>query len=451
MNKGSITQFVKGNTAHRFPKVVALAISSCMLVGMIAIDASASPNRPSIAIAPTHLSGIVARSSFAQLFGFGHRHLTPITPASPVKAPITATPSGSSSGGGGTSTTTAPPITSSAPSPSQTTTTTTAPVTTTTSSTTSSSGGLITAGPSRSECLEPNFVDSGLASLQAAVSSFQSETHSTVSCVLAYLNTSPNWASWEDPWITGPSGSAYTSWVGEAPQSRQLVLQVDLIPVSLENTSNPLSWEQSCAAGNFNSYATELGNNLVSAGLQNSVLRLGAEMNGPWEVDFVGTTTQEQNLWASCFDNEVSALRQAAGQHFLFDWNPNACTEAIPYANYYPGNSYVDILGLDFYDIGCNAPTTPLAFAQLSGEASGLTGFEAFAAAQNKPMSFPEWGLESAPAGDDPAYVNGLGSTVNNGDFAFQSYFDYVDGNTMLLDSSTPLSLAAYQKWFGNN
>ena len=77
-----------------------------------------------------------------------------------------------------------------------------------------------------------------------------------------------------------------------------------------------LRWigRRSCAAGDYDSYATELGTNLVAAGLQNSVIRLGPEMNGTWETDFMGTTTQEQNLWATCFANEVTAMRQAAGR-----------------------------------------------------------------------------------------------------------------------------------------
>jgi beta-mannanase len=227
------------------------------------------------------------------------------------------------------------------------------------------------------------------------------------------------------------------------------VLQVDLIPDSLKDVSDPLGWEQSCAAGDFNSNATELGTNLVAAGLQNSVIRLGAEMNGAWESDFVGNTTQEQNLWATCFANEVTGLRQAAGEHFLIDWNPNASTQNIPYANFYPGNAYVNILGLDQYDFSGLTNGT-FTFAQMASEPAGLNNFEAFAAAQGKPMSFPEWGLFSSP-GDDPGYIDGMGSTVANGDFAFEAYYDVGNDNTLSLGSSTPLSLAAFQKWFGNS
>jgi len=224
-----------------------------------------------------------------------------------------------------------------------------------------------------------------------------------------------------------------------------------LIPDNLENVNNPLGWEQSCAAGDFDTYAAELGANLVAAGLQNSVLRLGAEMNGAWEADFMGNTAQEQSLWATCFAKEVTGLRQAIGEHFLIDWNPNACTQNVPYTNFYPGNAFVDIVGLDFYDIGCDAPATPFTFTQLAGEPFGLVSFEEFAAAQDKPMSFPEWGLASSPKGDDPAYVDGIGAAFAHGDFAFEAYFNVGVQGTMVLGSTTPLSLVAFQKWFGNS
>jgi outer membrane protein OmpA-like peptidoglycan-associated protein len=306
----------------------------------------------------------------------------------------------------------------------------------------------ISAGPSRGECLTPDFDDTGLAALQAAVTSFDTLTSSTVTCISAYLDSATAWADWESPWITD-SAYGYTSWVAEEPQTRQLVLAVNLIPNSLEDASDPLSWEQSCANGDFNAYAAELGTNLVAAGLQNSVLRLGAEMNGTFEADFMGTTSQEQSLWATCFANEVTALRQAAGENFLIDWDPNASKSAYPYSNFYPGNSYVNIVGLDLYDVDYNTPSTAVTFSQLANEPSGLAEFEAFAAARGKPMSFPEWGLVTTPSGDDPGYIDGMASTIANGDFAFETYYDVGDGSSLALGSATPLSLAAYQEWFG--
>ncbi len=284
-------------------------------------------------------------------------------------------------------------------------------------------GGLIFDGPSRVECLAPDVNGSGLSALQSAVTKFDAVTGTSVTCLSAYLNGAQSWSAWEQPWIT-QTQYGYTSWVADAPQSRELVVQVDLIPNSLKDTKDPLTWERSCAAGNFDSHATQLGTSLVAAGLQHSVIRLGAEMNGDWEADFVGTTTVEQQLWVNCFKNEVRSLRQVTGGHFLIDWDPNPCSFNIPYANLYPGNSFVNILGIDLFDVSCAAPKTPISFAQLESQPSGLTSFEALARAHHKPLSLPEWGLLKKPSGDDPGFIDGIGSTFTSRDFAFETYFD---------------------------
>jgi hypothetical protein len=259
------------------------------------------------------------------------------------------------------------------------------------------------------------------------------------------------WADWIHPWVVDAE-PGYSAWVGEEPKVRQLVLAVNLIPDQLENVNNPLPWEKSCAAGAFDSYAKQFGTNLVSAGLGDSVIRLGPEMNGVWESDFIGTTKIEQKTWAKCFANEVTSMRQVAGEHFLFDWNVNACLGDYAYKNYYPGNAYVDIVGLDLYDVGCETPFTRLTFSQLAAERLGLNHFEGFAASKGKPMSLPEWGLSSVPAGDDPAYINGIGKAVADGNFAFETYFDQGGPKikAMPLGPNTPLSDVAFRNWFGS-
>ncbi len=321
-------------------------------------------------------------------------------------------------------------------------------VTTTTASTNT---GLITAGRSRSECVTPYFNDTGLTALQNAVTKFESLTNTSVTCVSAYLNGAPTWSAWEQPWITA-SRYGYTSWVAQAP-SRQLVLQVDLIPTDLKNTKNPVGWERSCAEGKFDAHATELGTNLVTAGLQNSVIRLGAEMNGSWEVDFVGTTTLEHHLWSQCFDNEVTSMRSAVGQHFLIDWDPNPCQYDQPYLSLYPGNAYVNIVGIDLFDVSCTSPNTPYSFARLASEPTGLTTIEAFAETHHKPLSLPEWGLRVHPSGDDPGFIDGIGSQFDTRDFAFETYFDVPDsqGTALPLGPRTPASLVSFRRWFAND
>ena len=182
------------------------------------------------------------------------------------------------------------------------------------------------------------------------------------------------------------------------------------------------------------------------------MIRLGAEMNGNWEPDFIGTTVGEQKLWAKCFDDEVTGLRRAKGEDFLIDWNPNSCTGNYPYRNFYPGNAYVNLLGIDQYDNGCLTPNTSLTFMQLADEPYGLAHFEAFAKAKGKPMSIPEWGLNESPSGDDPGYISGMGNEFDTKDFAFEAYFDASkpDLGTLPLGPGTPLSIVAFHQWFSS-
>lgn len=308
-------------------------------------------------------------------------------------------------------------------------------------------GGLITSGPSRSQCVVPYLVNAKLSSLLTALKLFDDKTHTVVTCVGAYLDSAQTWSEWIHPWITSPL-YGYRAWVAQEPQVRQLTLGINLIPNNLGNIKNPLPWELSCAAGKFNSYAAQMGTHLVHAGLGYSVIRLGPEMNGKWERDYIGDTRAEQRLWANCFINEVTALRQVKGEHFLIDWNPNACVEKFPFSNYYPGNAYVDIVGLDLFDRSCVAPNTRYTFQQLANEPISLAYFEKFAASKGKPMSLPEWGLSIAPLTDDPQYVNGIGKAFTSGNYAFEEYFDYQQPHP-LLGANTPLALKAFQHWFG--
>ena len=122
------------------------------------------------------------------------------------------------------------------------------------------------------------------------------------------------------------------------------------------------------------------------------------------------------------------------------------------------GNAYVDIIGVDAYDsTGVSIPAVgqPGRFAALAGEPDGLDAVEAFAAANNKPLSIPEWGCVASGSatnagGDDADYVTNMGTFVATHDVSFQSYFDPNDDGILPLDpAQAPLSLAAYSKAFG--
>ena len=314
---------------------------------------------------------------------------------------------------------------------------------------------LIIAGNSKTNCIELNAINGFIDDSQ--ISAITSITGVNYNCVLVYNQPMPNWADWDTPWAF----NSYYNWGAWIAQStnHQVIFGQDLIPQSIQNNSDPLTWEQECDAGDFNSYATALGQDLVSNGGSSLIIRLGIEANGTWETDYVGTTTQEQNAWAQCYDNEVTAMRAVPNSHFLFVWNPNICTGNMPLNEWYPGNNYVDIIGADAYDEDCWNPQTvsqegwsayytdPTENNPYSSEFPSLSNIVSFAAANNKPFALPEWG-ESSSLPDDPTYVTDMANLVKNNNTSFQAWFDDGSQGTRMLGSSIPLSTSAYKSAF---
>ena len=270
----------------------------------------------------------------------------------------------------------------------------------------------------------------------------------TYNCLETFSDADPTWAAWSKPWLTNPA-YGYVSWLAANPAKRQLILTQNLIPDSLAGDPD---WAARCAGGAYDSYATQLARNLVKAGFGSSVIRLGPEMNGTWNAGSLGSTPASWKEWAQCFAHEVRAMRAVPGSHLLFDWNVNANYRSIPLADFYPGNAYVDIIGIDFYDTSGEplpAVGDPGRWEVLSRQPGSLTEVAAFAAAHHKPLSFPEWATVTSQ-GDDAAYVTSMGAFIDRHDVAFQSWFDAGDNGILQLSpDQAPRSLHAYVKAFG--
>jgi hypothetical protein len=201
----------------------------------------------------------------------------------------------------------------------------------------------------------------------------------TYNCMETFSDAMPVWSNWVSPWITSTTGAPFVAWVQADPTHHSLIDAQNLIPDSEE--SNP-NWTAECAAGDYNTYATQFAQNMVAVGLGYTVIRLAHEMNGTWYNDDLGTTQAQWTQWDECWDQEVTAMRAVSGAHFLFDWNVNSNYRDLPLADIYPGNAYVDIIGIDQYDGSgdSNLPASGTArWNYLENEADGLTTVKAFA------------------------------------------------------------------------
>jgi hypothetical protein len=179
------------------------------------------------------------------------------------------------------------------------------------------------------------------------------------------------------------------------------------------------------ATGAYNSYFTALAVNLVAAGMGNSILRLGWEFNqetSPWYA--AGQSATFVAYWRQI----VTTMRSEPGAHFQFEWNPNrgnqgASDQAVGnLADYYPGDPYVDIVGLDVYDTAWQIyPGATAEFQHIVTQPWGLSWLAAFGATHAKPLAIPELGLGWGPSAHDSGPLTGSGALSGGDDPTFMA------------------------------
>jgi hypothetical protein len=212
------------------------------------------------------------------------------------------------------------------------------------------------------------------------------------------------------------------------------------------------------------------GQYLIDHGQPNAIIRMATEFNlgstFPWGIN-IYDTTQVANFVAA-ERTFVTDVRSLPGQNFKIDWN-FALDAGNPgqniVTNAYPGDAYVDYIGIDSYDQVLpygSAWTNPQdewskRYNGTNG-AYGLKYYLDFARTHGKKISFPEWGLGwiygNGPPLEDPYYINQMFALMNdpNNNVAWESFWEDSNG-LYTADSShrSPQSAAAFIADFGGN
>ena len=275
------------------------------------------------------------------------------------------------------------------------------------------------------------------------------------------------WETWNNypDWTTMqgiPSVHTYFTGEGTAPFNKRWTGRLSFsqpLFAQSETTAN-------CSAGGDDSHYTAIATALNNAGFGNAIIRLGWEQNGDWF--WWHATAANATAWTQCFQHAYTKFK-AVNPNFVIEWNPNKSTDISGFdtRTSYPGDAYVDVIGVDYYDQFPAYPDETAWDADYSttengGSPKGIGSWISYASSHGKQIAFPEWGLntQNDPTNPDNAFFIGKMADTFAGlgtNLFEQSIF------TLLADSPTPTcnfaihvdncnpnATAAYKSRFGS-
>jgi len=208
-----------------------------------------------------------------------------------------------------------------------------------------------------------------------------------------------------------------------------------------EGTSQSKDYLKEITAGNQDAYIKSFARSVKN--FKNpTVIRFGHEMNGNWYP--WGNRPQD---YVDAYKHVVDLFRSEGVQNVDWMWCINA--ESVPtepisnVAKYYPGNSYVDILGIDGVNLGTS-----------KGDTKWKTFTEIFSPSYNflastypKPITIAET-ASSELGGSKSAWVEEMFSSLSKSfPKITQIVWFSINKETDWRIDSSPLSLAAFKKY----
>lgn len=155
-------------------------------------------------------------------------------------------------------------------------------------------------------------------------------------------------------------------------------------------------------------------------------VRTGWEMNivnWPWRV-----TEGNVGEYVEAFRQQAVSLRKG-GPNLRIVWNPNGGVgnSLADATKAYPGDEYVDVIGIDQYDWAGES------WEQVQKGPGGLDEWANFARAHGKKMALPEWGVHQGDGGggDDGEFVRSMMTWLeqNSDVIVYAAYFDEPDSS----------------------
>ncbi|HMN38944.1 MAG TPA: glycosyl hydrolase [Hyphomicrobium sp.] len=200
------------------------------------------------------------------------------------------------------------------------------------------------------------------------------------------------------------------------------------------------------ASGEYDEHYRTVANTLAAFRPQDPVIyvRSGWEFNGNW---FPWSAHGKPNEFIGAFQRFVTVFRKVSPR-FRFEWNVNIGEVGMDPETAYPGDAFVDIIGMDFYwTTDWDPKEATAAFNYMVQRKWGLKWHQAFAATHGKPTAYSEWGVM---ADDSASYIDHVQRWFADHPVIYQTYWNSDESfKGKLSDGKRALAGASFKAAFG--
>ncbi len=265
-----------------------------------------------------------------------------------------------------------------------------------------------------------------------AIEGFEAEVGAQPKIAMYYQDWDPNWSTaLVDPKILDPVyARGVTPMISWTPYRATRDLR-----------DQPAYRLRRIIAGAFDPYIRRAA--AEAAALARPLLiNLAPEMNGSWFTYGAGVGGNTPREFREMWRHVVRIFRAAGADDVRWVWSPNIYGKNTvhPFAPYFPGDAWVDVVGLDGYNWGHSGRTAWQSFDRLFGHSYAEEG-----RLTDKPMIVSETG--SAERGGSKArWIDGMRYTVESRMPRIRAivWFDREKERDWKIDSS-PASLDAFR------
>jgi fibronectin type 3 domain-containing protein len=294
--------------------------------------------------------------------------------------------------------------------------------------------------------------DTNLQSTSAAWGTWRGRT---VDLALAYPTRNAGWSN-----LISTTSGQIGAWTDHTVT---LIVQISPFPENVSATYAAL------VAGSYDSFWQQFGTNLKNrenAGFKPVIVDVAWEANGTYfawggrdPVNPQGSQYTSASQYIAGFQRIVSQIRvtyPTVKIGWVMNGHGTPSSIGSDSSVLYPGDSYVDYIGVDYYDHYPSAPDQT-SFNTEGNAPDGIWWFLAMARSHGKKFLVPEWGVApgsgSNGGGDNANFITwmfGVFQNANNtGDMGGETYFDDPCSDTGnvesdLINGCNPLSAARY-------